>query len=519
VDFDGDLERARQEADAIVGKLNVLYSVPANYMRLAFSGSKGFHIVIPIEAFTNNPRMELDFFRVFLGVAHDLLDGFEGVDFKIYESKRIFRMSNTINAKTGLYKIPITLAELRDLSIEQIQELAKSPRRIDFLPTDEISPVEQLSEIYEKHRRSKKEPQKAEGAGLIAGKLSGGRNDALTKLTGLYISTGFDEEFTLEFMRLWNEKNAPPLDDDELKETISKQFRLYGRKKEIVIHNLREAGARYRDYVKRLQYARVNIGFGEIDAMTRGIAPGEVMNILGKTSVGKSALIQNIARNYAQSSGEPTVFFSMEMPETLVFERNYQMEVGQTGYEVEKAFSIGHDDDIEKHIETAFEATPSLYLVDQSGLTLDDITRYIQHGENETYKRKTGLILIDYLGLISHPGQIYEAMSKVARGIKNLAKDNDVPIVSLVQISSAKQPTDKVELSDARDSGAIEEASDYLLGVWRDEMQTDSARVRLKIGLLKNRKGALGGWPMTMERSSLIMTIARDYDTVHEPNF
>ncbi|PLX24664.1 MAG: hypothetical protein C0600_12860 [Ignavibacteria bacterium] len=513
VDFDGNLEAAKDEAERIMGNLTVLYEVPVEYMRIAFSGSKGFHIVIPIQAFTDSPKPQKDFYKVFLGIAHDVLDGFSGVDFKIYESKRIFRMSNTINAKTGLYKIPLTHHEFRSMSIEEIQELAKEPRKIYNLPVEEISVVAPLNDLYEKHRNMKPEPVKKETTDvldLLSGSGTGGRNEALTRLCGLFTSRGFDETLTLQLLRMWNERNSPPLPDEELMATVEKLFRSYGKPSEMKLYSIAETGASYYDYVQKLQTSRVNIGFAQIDDVTRGIGPGQVLNILGKTAVGKTAFLQNIGRNYSQDTGEPVVMFSLEMQKEAVFEREFQMEMGVSGYDAENAFT-GSREEAMDHVKRCAEATPSMYITDQAGLTLEDVKAYVRYGEAEVYKRKTGLVMIDYMGLIHGSGNdAYNAVSAVARNIKNVAKELDVPLVSLVQVGRKKKTGDELEMDDGRDSGAIEEASDYIVGLWRAQQQTDDENILLQVGLLKNRRGRLGKWQGRMHKRSLRFEVIGD---------
>ena len=119
-----------------------------------------------------------------------------------------------------------------------------------------------------------------------------------------------------------------------------------------------------------------------------------------------------------------------------------------------------------------------------------------------------GLVLVDYLGLVNEKGKdLYEQVSRVARGLKEMAKALDVPIVFLSQVTKQFQPTTELELGAARDSGSIDEAADFVVGIWRDKdrPETDDD-ILMQCGLLKNRKGGLGTTPIKLNKRSLRFT-------------
>lgn len=516
VDRENDLAGALVDARNLVARLVAYYDVPVSAVHPSFSGAKGFHIAIPIECITPDKSPRKNFSVAFRGLAHDIADGMESVDLKIYEPRRILRMQNTINEKTGLYKIPLTVEELNSLDIEEIKQLATGPRVIEYLPSSELGVVSSLNEIFEDRikDRAEQEPRAAQSSfvSLLSGANSGGRNDALTKLTGLYISKGFDEEFTLAFMRTWNTANVPPLDADELERTVRGEFSRYSEKRKAPeIYNLKQMGERYAQYIESMKETRVKLGFPSVDAKIRGVAPGEALCILGKTSVGKSAFAQFAAKTYAQDSGAPVLFLSLEMPLESVFERDYQMEMDVTGFDVERAFQDATPEDIARRIDTIYTATPNLYTCETSTMTLDSIKEHVRFAEDAIYHTRTGLLLVDYLGLVVGKGKdVYEQISGIARGMKNLAKELHIPVMYLVQVNRKFSIYDELELGAARDSGAIDEAADYIIGVWSapKEQQTDTRRTRLQVGIVKNRKGGKGTYEAWMDRRSLRFEIS-----------
>jgi len=520
-DFDGeDLSAVKNEVVKFIGYLKEGYEVPLNYVRLYFSGNKGFHVVIPIEAFLSNPELSVNFALVVRAVAREMSQGFNFVDSSIYEPKRLFRVPNTINAKSGLYKIPLTFQELQTLSIERIKELAKKPRDSKALPVSEISPIESLSQLwikwssYDFTERKKTMKHDSDIFELLHGTEQGNRNEAAIRLAGTYLAAGLNKSLTLATLEAWNKQNNPPLPQDELETLVHGAYQRYKKQgvEAVRVYNLREAGRVYAEFIGNMKKAKVYTGFPSVDNKIRGLMPGESLCVLGKTSVGKSAFLQNAGMNYAKASGEPVLMFSLEMPVTSVFERAAQIEFQMSGYEIENDF-MRNTEDISGFAEMLFSKIPNFYCIDKSGLSLDDVESLVKYAEENVYHRKTGLVLIDYLGLVKSTGKdIYEQVSKVARGMKDLAKSLGVPIIFLSQVNRNYSKFDELQIDAARDSGAVDEASDFILGLWQDESEEEKGeKMRLKLGILKNRRGGLGQISLIMEKKTLRMKEVEDF--------
>jgi hypothetical protein len=514
-DFDGpNREEVKSEVKNFVGYLTAILEVPLDYLRLSFSGNKGFHVVIPIEAFVSDPKPSTNFWQVVKAVAEELAHDFKFADRKIYEVKRLFRVLNTINKKSGLYKIPLAFQELQSLTIDEIRDLAKKPREIEQFPLSEISPVSSLSELWTKwYRHDFTEPKKSEKQDsdiirLLAGVREGERNNAMIRLAGMYLAAGLSESITLATLETINKQNEPPLGDNELQSLVHRAFQRYQNEsvEDVPVYNLKEAGRVYADFISGLKKAKATTGFDSIDRKLRGIMPGETLCVLGKTSIGKSAFLQNVGMNYAKSSGKPVLMFSLEMPVTSVFERAAQIEFGTSGDDLETDFAR-NTEDIPDFAELLFSKLPNFYCIEKSGLTLERVESLVRYAEESVYHEKTGLVLVDYLGLVRSNGKdIYEQVSRVARGVKDLAKSLSVPIIFLSQVNRNYSQYDELQIDAARDSGAVDEASDFILGLWRESDKDDGAHsMKLNCGILKNRRGGLGKISIEMERRTLRM--------------
>jgi len=147
VDCKDSLDDAHVETVKLVQHLQHNWEVSVDYMRFYFSGFKGFHLQIPIEVIGSIEPIN-DFCIVYRAFIDELTEGFIHVDKSIYNLNRIFRIENTINEKSGLYKIPLTYKQLMTTSSSEIQELACSVQEASFLAPDEIPVVPILSDLF-----------------------------------------------------------------------------------------------------------------------------------------------------------------------------------------------------------------------------------------------------------------------------------------------------------------------------------------------------------------------------------
>ena len=528
-DAENDLEGIKGRVADFVENLKWNYEIPYEYIHVSFSGSKGFHIAIPFQAICENPKPSSNFWKVYKSMAMDLGGDFP-YDKTIYELKRIFRLSNTINAKTGLYKIPLNIDDLK-FPIDIIKELAKKPRQIELMPVSEISELSVLKDIYDKFVQQNQKPVKEikneqyeqtkrnELLDIIKNGCSeGNRHSAAIRITGMLKQKGLDYDFIIEFLRNWNQLNTPPLDNDRLEKESKTAYGDEKPKEEMKIWDIQSGLQKYFDYVKLDSFNQVKIGIEVIDNAMRGISRGETCCIIGKTSVGKSVILQNIGHQWAKYSGQPVLFFSMEMPVTSVVERAIQIECEMTGFETEKLFREDIDSAKQK-AKLVYTQIPSLYIIEKSGLDIQKISDFIRFGEDKVYGKKTGLVLIDYLGLVKEKGKdLYEQISRVARGIKDMAKELNVPVVYLSQTTKAYKEYDELTLGSARDSGAIDEASDFVLAIWKrkDDSKSYENNIPLWMGILKNRKGKTIKHKIMFDKRSLRSKDEEDeqFDTI-----
>jgi replicative DNA helicase len=241
-------------------------------------------------------------------------------------------------------------------------------------------------------------------------------------------------------------------------------------------------------------------GLKKIDRVTHGWQPTDLVIVAARPSVGKTAFALNIARNAAMSKSKPTPvgIFSLEMSRQQLTTR---MLADVSGLELDKLLTGNLTDDERNHMYTASQwlSEAQIYIDDAASLTMAQVRSKARRMKS---KNKVGLIVIDYLQLIS-PGRDgknknrEQQISEVSRELKQLAKELEVPVIALSQLSRAvegradRQP----KLSDLRESGAIEQDADIVLFLYRPSKQDIEQDAELfgkgLIDIAKHRNGSL----------------------------
>lgn len=212
----------------------------------------------------------------------------------------------------------------------------------------------------------------------------------------------------------------------------------------------------------------------------RPFIPGEVIVLIASTGVGKTVVAQKIAQC---ASPLPTLFFELELPAELMFERFAQMQNDCDGYEVESYYKKGRTP-----VAASFSGLKHVLLCPETGLTPDQIERYIERSALK-FGRRPVLVVVDYLGLVRGRGiSRYEVVSNAAESLRIIAKRTNTIVFSTVQISRPEKRNEGLEvgLYDAKDSGSIENSASLVIGAWRPDRDT------LMLKVLKNTKGYSG---------------------------
>ena len=230
-----DLNKAIESVRFLIGRLMHNYSIPSDTLRLYFSGAKGFHVGIDSRWFGLLPSRKLP--QQCKQLAKLLCEGIE-TDLAIYDKVRIFRLSGSINAKTGLYKIPLTATEIETLSIDEIKELAKKPREVEFKNGDDVIEGELADMVQEVEENDVPEPldhtpaiRKKSLHGtkiclwrIMCGVDEGIRDECAIRLAADYAKKGMPPEICYSLLNAWNEHNRPPMEKSAITGKVASAY-------------------------------------------------------------------------------------------------------------------------------------------------------------------------------------------------------------------------------------------------------------------------------------------------------
>ena len=239
-------------------------------------------------------------------------------------------------------------------------------------------------------------------------------------------------------------------------------------------------------------------GFDDLDQMTAGFQKSDLILVAARPSMGKTALVLNIAQHACFKENRRCLFFSLEMSKEQLVNRLLAMESRVDSQNIR----IGHlnDDEWRGIIESAG-------VIGMSNLAIDD-TAAISVAEMRSkcrrYKLEHGLdmVIIDYLQLMSGSASgkrevsRQQEISDISRGLKALARELQCPVIALSQLSRAveQRPDHRPMLSDLRESGAIEQDADVVMFIYRDDYYNEDSERKgvADVIIAKQRNGSIG---------------------------
>ena len=218
-------------------------------------------------------------------------------------------------------------------------------------------------------------------------------------------------------------------------------------------------------------------GFNDLDELTGGFQPGNLIVLAARPSMGKSALVTNIAENAAVDHGKPVALFSLEMSETELAQRFIASQAKISGDELRKGRVKA--DRWPKVLKAAEKlAQAPLYVDDSSDIGILELRAKARRLHA---RRELGLVIVDYLQLMRPDGRTesrVEQIGQISRGLKILARELQVPVIAVSQLSRAVESRTRrcPMLSDLRESGQIEQDADVVMFIYRDEYYNRGVR-------------------------------------------
>ena len=236
-------------------------------------------------------------------------------------------------------------------------------------------------------------------------------------------------------------------------------------------------------------------GFYDLDYKTSGLQSSDLILIAARPSMGKTAFVLNLAQNIAIKNKVPTAIFSLEMSKNQLVNRILSME-SKVDSQMIRTGNL-NTGDWEKLIESAGVISDApLFIDDTPGITISELRSKCRKYKLE---KGLGLVIIDYLQLMNGNRRTesrQQEISDISRALKSLARELDVPVIALSQLSRAceQRPDHRPMLSDLRESGAIEQDADVVMFIYRDDYYNkDTEKKNIsEIIIAKQRNGPIG---------------------------
>ena len=249
-------------------------------------------------------------------------------------------------------------------------------------------------------------------------------------------------------------------------------------------------------YNQKQHITGVPTGFADLDYKTAGLHNSDLVLVAARPAMGKSAFALNIASYAAVKAHVPTVIFSLEMSKEQMVNRILCSEAMVDSNKV-RTGKIEEEDWVKIAGAMGPLSEAQIFIDDTPGISINEIRAKCRKLKLE---KNIGLVVIDYLQLVQGSGKKSSSreqeISEISRSLKILAKEINVPVIALSQLSRApeQRPDHRPMLSDLRESGAIEQDADIVMFLYRDDYYNEESEKKniAEVILAKHRSGSTG---------------------------
>ena len=246
-------------------------------------------------------------------------------------------------------------------------------------------------------------------------------------------------------------------------------------------------------------FAGIPTNFTELDKLTAGLQSGNLIIVAARPGVGKSSFVTNVARNVATESGKVVAMFSLEMSR---WEIGMRLLCGEARVPWDRIRTGRPSPEDWSRIVEAAEVlnVAPLYVVDSGAITIVDIRAKARRLKSR--REGLDLIIVDYLQLMSHHGRVesrQQEVAEISRSLKLLAKELEIPVIAVSQLNREpeRRVDKKPQLSDLRESGSLEQDSDIVMFIHREDSEDPSVKGTADLIIAKHRNGPTGTVKLT----------------------
>ncbi len=277
----------------------------------------------------------------------------------------------------------------------------------------------------------------------------------------------------------------------EIKQGFSKASEIVGQ----AFKEIEEAST------KKTSVTGLSTGFSAFDAITGGLGRKDSVVVAARPGMGKTAFATDILRHVAIKTKKPVGMFSLEMSSNSLIKRMISSEARVDAHKIKTGFLTREEWNRISAASALIDSSP-IFIDDSANLTMLQIR---SRAQRLAIEHGIELLVVDYLQLVSGSGRRYESrnqeVTEISRGLKNLAKELNIPIIAISQLNrevEKRAGNRKPQLSDLRESGAIEQDADLILFISREEMRnpTEDNSGITEITIAKQRNGATGSFQL-----------------------
>ncbi|MGE4602592.1 MAG: replicative DNA helicase [Planctomycetota bacterium] len=267
-----------------------------------------------------------------------------------------------------------------------------------------------------------------------------------------------------------------------------------------VFHSIQESldeGFRLLDQLEKGQHGNIMTGFSDLDEMTNGLHPQDLVILAGRPGMGKTTFALNIACNaVSPADHKPVLIFSLEMSHDQLALR---MLSATSGVNATRLLKGQLNDQEWKDLMEASDKLKAVQIITDDSPELNVMA--IRSRARRLHQRHPlGLVVVDYLQLLEMGGRVenrQQEITQISRSLKQLARELNVPVIAISQLSRAVEQREghRPRMADLRESGSIEQDADLIMLIYREEVyypDKEEAKGIAEINIAKQRKGAVG---------------------------
>ena len=499
---DNSDEYTLNKAKSIIYKLDEL-GIDKNWSCQCYFSGTGYHIALPNSVF-NFPSSDNLHYLV-KGTMQKL---FSEIDSSIYMRTGIYRVQHTINKKTDLHKIPLTMNELLNNGVEEIQEMAKEPR-LDFAYSELVGNGELEETIVRRAPRMTQIKKVVEPRDVIPcvqemltnGPQEGSRNQTLIRIASHFYRHGIPSEYAKTAILHWNNNSLNENSVVEKVEYVYNRGYRFGCQDEIMLKHCKTRCIHFKrkDYLIDVMSSddlqekleeRMSADFNGralplsqmlgVQESDTEIYPGELVTIFGPTGSSKTTLAQCIALGVDFANDDvnpdwqiPTLYLSLELSAWYMHRRNMQIVSGLTKEEINS-----NPKEVYKNCKDKL-----------NHMVIQTIPPSLEQIQAKVKELRPALVVVDYIDLVETPPHVrgeYEQIKYISHSLSSMAVNNDLIIIQVSQVSREYSRNEVLDLYAGKGSGAIENASRKVIGL---NGQANSSNKTLEV--LKNTDGEL----------------------------